>query len=416
MDKEKEQGLFWLPSNPEQKVQGAVTMDGDGGTALTTYGLLDLLGPETHDHQPVIHGVTADSHIKMVNCLLTNQRHNIGKFTEEGEETWHCQFAFRGDDYSGDVPNRIKSIEAIIELLDDWVPGFEGIKLGKDRLSLSWPASQPDQSARWNLGEVAVHQDIMHSRKSSRYAIEGATVRAQTSARISFDEPQSWETAMHTVLNLQAIVSIAKGEAVLVERTSIVEEGTPDKTLGTSYHPVLHRGTQQTSYSELFTMAELGGLKGIAQWLNVLRDQESLITALLVDRYRQPAFVTDRTSHLLMACEAYQRHRMKDRGKRINNLGKEVLDPMLDKAGDPFKEWVGNPEDWKKTVGEVRNNYGVGHLQSYASNSPVRPKFHLLNEQLYSLVVSCLLSECGVSEETRRKVVERMRSEWKIRL
>jgi len=220
---------------------------------------------------------------------------------------------------------------------------------------------------------------------------------------------------MHTVLSLQAIVSIAKGEAIRIERTSVVDEGTPDAKLSASYHPVLHRGTRQSPHSELFTLAELGGMKGVAKWLNVLCDQEYLMTALLVDRYRQPAFITDRTSHLLTACEAYQRHRMAQPEKRIR-LGRDALDPMLDKAGQPFGEWIGNPEDWKKKVSEVRNNYGVGHLQGYAINSPVPPKFHLLNEQLYSLVVSCLLSECGVSEETRRKVVERMRSEWKIRL
>ena len=414
MGKEKQQGLFWLPSDPEEKVDGTVTVDDDGGTTLTTYGQLGPSWPEANK-QKVIHGVLADSHIKLVNCFAVNQPMIIGRLTEAEEATWHCQVAFRGDDYNGDVPNRIKSMEATIDLLDDWVSGFEGVKLNKDRTSLSWLASQPDQSARWKLGEVAVHQDILHSWESSRFVMKSATVKAQISVRINFDEPQSWKTAMHTVLTLQAVVSIAKGEAVRVERTSIVEGGTPDAKLGASYHPVLHRGTRQLPHSELFTMAELGGMEGLAQWLDVLCDQESLITALLVDRYRQPAFVTDRTSHLLIACEAYQRHRMKQPGKRIQ-LRKDILDPMLEKAGQPFREWIGSPEDWKKKVSEVRNNYGIGHLQSYGSNSQVPPKFHLLNKQLYLMVVSCLLSECGVSEETRRKMVERMRSEWKMRL
>ena len=107
---------------------------------------------------------------------------------------------------------------------------------------------------------------------------------------------------------------------------------------------------------------------------------------------------------------------MADPGKKIYNLGKEVLDPMLYRAGRLFEEWVGKPEDWKKKVNEIRNNYGVAHLQGYAGNSPASPDFHLINEQLYLLVVSCLLSECGVSEDTRCKVAERMRSDWKIRL
>ena len=415
MDREEERGLFWLPSDPEKKVDGVVMTDDDGGTTLATYGQLGPLWLEANK-QPAIHGVLAYSHIKLVNCFAKNQRMNIGKFTEAEEKTWHCQFAFRGDDYSGDIPNRIKSVEAIIEMLADWTPGFKGIESGDDRLSLSWPASQPDLSARWHLGEVAVHQDIFPSWKYSRYGTESATVRTQTSARITFDEPQSWETSMHTVEDLKSLVSIAKGEAVCVERTTIVEEGIPDVKLDASYPPILHRGTQTLSHSELLTMKDLGGMEGVARWLNVLRDQKTLMIALLVDRYQQPAFITDRTSHLLTACEAYQRHRMADPNKRINNLWKEVIDPMLDRAGQPFEEWIGKPEDWKKRVSEVRNNHGVGHLQGYASTSTARPNFRLINDQLYSLVISCLLSECGVSDETRRKVIKRMRSESKIRL
>jgi len=120
MGNEKQQGLFWLPSDSEEKVDGAVTMDDDGGTTLTTYGQLGPSWPEANK-QKVIHGVLADSHIKLVNCFAVNQRMNVGGLTEAEETTWHCQFTFRGDDYNGDVPNRIKSVEAIIELLDDWV-------------------------------------------------------------------------------------------------------------------------------------------------------------------------------------------------------------------------------------------------------------------------------------------------------
>ncbi len=415
MDKKKEHGLFWLPSNPEEKVDGAITLDHEYGTILTAYGQLGQRVPEMGKQQ-AIHGVLAGEYIKLVNCFVTNQRMNVEEFAATEETTWHCQFAFRGDEYSGDMPNRIKSVEANIESLGDWTPGFEGIQLAEDQLSLSWPASQPDQAARWDLGEIAVHQDIRPSWNFSRHAVESATVRAYTSVRIRFDEPQSWKTALGIMPDLQALISIAKGEAVHVEWTSIVEEGEPDARLRASYRPILHRGTRQIPHSELFTMQELGGIEGIARWMNVLRDQESLITALLVDRYRQPAFITDRTSHLLTACEAYQRHRMADPGKRISNLRAEVLDPMLCKAGSPFEEWVGKPDVWKKKVTAVRNNYGIGHLQGYASKSTSPPDFHLINEQLYLLVISCLLSECRVSENTRRKVVERMRSDWKIRL
>ena len=88
----------------------------------------------------------------------------------------------------------------------------------------------------------------------------------------------------------------------------------------------------------------------------------------------------------------------------------------MSKADHPFKEWIGQPEAWKKKVDEVRNNYGVAHLQGYGDWEQEHPNFHSINEQLYTLVILCLLSECGVTEETKREIVERMRSETRIHL
>ena len=414
MNNEKEQGMFWLPNNPEEKVMGFVTLTAEGGTVLTTYGQLDPYSCGG-SKQATIHGALAGSHIKLVNCWPASQPLIPGVSTVD-ETTWHCQFAFRGDNYDGDIPSKIKSVEAVIELLGDWVPSFDGIKLSQDGPSISWPSSQPDQSASWNLGNVAVHQEILPSWRFARYGVQTATVTAQTSARVTFNQPQSWETASHVVLCLQALVSVAKGEAVHVERMSIVEQGNPDARLGTSHDAILHRGALPIPHSELFTMDELGGVEGMARWLDVLCGQETLITALLVDRYRQPAFITDRTSHLLAACEAYQRHRMSEPGKIVRNFWAEVIDPMLDRAGRSFEEWIGDPKAWKEKVSDVRNNYGVAHLQGYGSRPAAWPNFHLINQQLYLLVVLCLLSECTISEDVKSKVVKRMRSDGKIRL
>ena len=288
--------------------------------------------------------------------------------------------------------------------------------MGDDRSSISWPASQPDLSARWDLGTLAIHQEIRNSWEFSRFGVETATISTYTSAHVGFNRPQTWGTTISTMQDLQALISIAKGEAVNVRTISLVQESAPDLRLGASFSQILNRDSNQLAHSELFTMQELGGIEGVARWLNVLHGQDVLINALLAARYRQPSFVTDRTSHLLTACEAYQRHRMKDRGKRINNLGEQILAPMLRKAGRPFAEWVGEIEDWKHRVSAVRNDHGVAHLQGYASASTESPDFHLVNQQLYILVVLCLLAECGVPAETLSEVVDRMRSCWKIRL
>ena len=43
-------------------------------------------------------------------------------------------------------------------------------------------------------------------------------------------------------------------------------------------------------------------------------------------------------------------------------------------------------------------------------------QIHSVNEQLYALVVACILADCGVSKELREEVVNRARSKYVIRL
>ena len=153
MNKEKEQGLFWLPSDPQEKIEGEITTGNDLRTVLTVHGRMGQ--PQTNLTQTdAIHGVIRGDHIKLVNCLRSNHELYTEGFIEREQSTWKCQFAFQGDEYAGDIPKRIKSVDVKIELLGEWVTGFEGIHTSEDRTSLSWPPSQPDQSAMRKLRDL----------------------------------------------------------------------------------------------------------------------------------------------------------------------------------------------------------------------------------------------------------------------
>ena len=71
MENEREQGMFWLPHDPEKRVVGVVTLNAEGGTRLTTYGQLDHSVFEGSE-QVTIQGEIASSYIKLVNCFPTN--------------------------------------------------------------------------------------------------------------------------------------------------------------------------------------------------------------------------------------------------------------------------------------------------------------------------------------------------------
>ena len=66
--------------------------------------------------------------------------------------------------------------------------------------------------------------------------------------------------------------------------------------------------------------------------------------------------------------------------------------------------------------GKSAANKGIAHFQGYADDLVEVEQIHSVNEQLYALVVVCILADCGVSEELREEVVNRARSKYVIRL
>ena len=409
MHNEKEVGIFWLPDNPEAQVEGKISLEIGKRTILKLNGELKPYAQD-NEEQTVIEGVLSNSHVKLVGCLETAHRTSIGKFIHTAEQSWFCHLAFHGSEYGGNVPNEITSAEITIEDIDKWIPSLRKFTLGKDELSISWPANERQRTATWTLGEVTIHQTVRHWPAWPSYAVSEASAKTLTTIRVDFSEPQKWSRVLHTVTDIQSLVSIATGKTPNVEQVKIVQKGSPDVRLIALYHPVLLRGSKPNNHSNLFTLKEIGGVQGIAQWLNTLCNQEFLTSPLLVDRYRQPAFVTDVTSHLLMACEAYFRSSIANPSKQVT-LRQEILEPMAQTAGKPFEEWIGNPKTWIEKVSQIRNLHGVAHLQGYANWQATSLDFNLVNDQLYLMTVLCILLKCGVNKDINRKIIRRMTAE-----
>ena len=209
-------------------------------------------------------------------------------------------------------------------------------------------------------------------------------------------------------------MSVAIGQAVGVERVTLtVNAGTSDERLSLHYEPVLRPLNPIAKESELFSMSELGGLEGVGKWLDLLWNQTHVKNGLLADKYQRPMFITDKTNHLLLAHEAYQRHTV-GRVKHKMNVPK-ILGPALELVVEIFLDWIESREDWIRKINNVRIEQ-VAHLENYGNVSVDAESLYTLNRQLYSLLVARILSECGLSVELLEKVVMRSRSDSVVRL
>ena len=400
-------GLFWLLDKPEHSVSGTLTIKDRGNLELTTQGLLDIV--DNRDASRTIRGVTADGNVTLMEARVFNREHRFNRYLSESRETWFCKYAFRTGSYEDNhLDGVIVSVEVYIQSLPDWAYEGRNLRLDHENGTLSWPVEQPGPSGRWSLGEVAIQHVVYPSQRGIGGHYHTVEVATETSFVVKFYRPQSLAVTQDTVSSLQSLVSVALGEAAIIERVVLtVNTGTSDQRVLLHYEPVLWPLDPAAKDSELFSMSEVGGIEGVGRWLNSLCDQTVFKNALLIDRYRRPAFVTDRTVHLLIACEAYQRHVGNKIGAQMH-LG-EVL-PALDLFGRGFLDWIGDWQSWISRIGKIRSDQ-VAHLQGYGRNMVDAELINTANRQLYTYLVIRILAQCDCSEEIIECVVSRLTSE-----
>lgn len=399
-------GLFWLLGKPEHCVDGTISIKDGSKLELTTRGLLDIT--DNDDTPRTIRGVTTDGNVTLVAARVFGREHRFNRYLSESQEKWLCQYAFRTESYEGDhLDDGIVSAEVEIQSLPDWAYEGRNLRLDWDNGILSWSEEQSGPSGKWSLGEVVIQHSIYPSSTGRAGHFRTVEVAAETSFAVKFAQPQSLEVVQDTVSSLQALVSVAGGEAPMIERVALtVRTGTSDDRLVLHYEPVLWPIDPAPKDTQLFSMGELGGIEGVGRWMNSLCDQTVLKNGILSDRYRRPVFITDRTLHLLIACEAYQRHVGNTIGDKMH-LSKAL--PALDLVGRGFLDWIGNWKGWRSRIGRIRNDQ-VAHLQGYGRAIDDGELVNNVNNQLYAFLVIRILDQCGFSEELIELVVSRFRS------
>ena len=420
----EELGVFWLPENENAKFPGTIAADVDGKIVLAADERFspnrELGRAEVPDCPPLICGRIGLEHIKLVDCYLST---NSTEITAAGlysrRITWSCHYAFRGDYYEGGTPCRIKSAEFWIEGLDEWAPNLDGIDF-RDRsepASVEFHTDLSGEKAVWDLGLVSLNYRVTCSWQRGRHHLRSIQLASESTVSMEFDEYQAVDMTLDAAISLQVLLTIAKGRPAEVRRVSLVESGNPEAKV-TAHIPWNLRSIRPaTEDSELFTFQELGGIVGIAKWLDAVRGQTAFKQLLVVDRYHQPTFITDRTNHLFIACEIYMRDQWRiERLHRVQAGPSDFLPPMIAKAGQPFSDRVGDADRWMRKAAKIRNNQGVAHYQGYGTARADQYEEAPFNEDLYLLIILCLLRDCDLSDDLLYKVVERMGSDGRVHL
>lgn len=424
------QGTFWVSSCPENTRRGQVKFNEAGGLTLLTEGGFDgsytdpgewapfFVLPESQE--PVnICGLLTSDHIMMVNCVVESASGGeIGRISMVPQTIrWRCGLGFVGAHYDGDIPERIKSATVRISGLNEWVSGFDGVGVFVDSQEgkITWNRVPEVRSAKWSLGQITINHQARYAIDMAGHHVNETRVTADTFICVELSEPQPWDVITDVVESLQCLVSISSGQAANVESVSVTVESDGNReNLAAHYTPILYYSTAPLKFPPLLSFDDIGQVEGVARWIDVLRNRRVARRSLVGDMFVQPIFTTDRTGHLLTACEALVRDTGASQSAPLN-LSREILHPLVDLAGAGFQADVGNVGQWKSRIAQIRNHYGIGHLQANL-NAPTLEDLPVVNRQLFVLVTMCLLRECRVPETVITKVVERSQATWWVAL
>ncbi len=221
-------GRFWSADDPYRQADGKVIIDSDGRVTLITDGFFRDQNDDQDDGlfstiglsngNRLIEGQTISEHVKLSGCFVKAQHSGMLGTLNSVTPTveWHCNKAYIGSKYVGDEPTVIRSVEIVIPAYDEWVSGFPDIVMSHygETQTMSYPANPTNKTSPWNLGTLTISKKIRETNvQFARYGTKTATLTASIGLIVEFEESQDIETAMKIVTALQALVTMAQGEA-----------------------------------------------------------------------------------------------------------------------------------------------------------------------------------------------------------
>ena len=130
----KRSGDFWLPSSPERKVQGTLSISDGGNIKLELAESLDpsiqaqLGGTRPDSLNPILGHVEKDGPVRIDRCYHTEKKRSIVHGRLIAPEVIRASRAFIGFPYNEDTEPRFNTFTFSVEGIDEWV-GISGIEV-----------------------------------------------------------------------------------------------------------------------------------------------------------------------------------------------------------------------------------------------------------------------------------------------
>jgi len=450
------EGHFWPVGHPENQVAGRLRFDERRGVELDLIGSFhsfeEMFAEESAKEHRILGLIDGGKYVTLERCFQTNSR--LEGFSDVRRQSFSAQHLLHGAHFEPDEPAEFTSITVDTDYLSHWVqrseirteidpsvPGSRSI-----RLDLSVPEKE---SFDLNLGTLSLgfHWKTEGDRRASMKLSHGCIFTRE------FDSVTPLRDVLRFGRAIQDLVTIGTDVPVLQSSVELkhpdiahtFEDGTrtylPIRFFAQPSAKIERSPKPPDARRMIFSYDQIGGIKGVAEWLSVRDRYRQVLGTLLSFRY-SPMYMENKFQNCLQAAETFHRIRFsnelepkadfKSRKRKVVSYIplrtqrewvkksleyaneprlRQRLEEMVAFADPPFSSLVGDPAAWAKRVTDQRNT--LVHLDPRRSGADVEGgTLYFLAESAYFLVVLCLLRECGVPDDTIRQIEKNERFQF----
>ncbi|HXQ39184.1 MAG TPA: HEPN domain-containing protein [Anaerolineales bacterium] len=412
------QGMWWLPTYPDEKVVGTLSFSNESGVTLSLSGTLgDTSNSFTEKGIPIVLGSTWDCHlgplITLRNCNRTGTDLNIPGILRE---RYWCENLFAGGHLESDESFYFSGAHFQLSKLASWAQTLSG---------LSTDFVAPKETT---TGEYNIH---WRQPKSISGRVSGATIRLGTGVKTSGSlRKRCVEEILHFQLDSDVALTFEEIQRLyIVPLRNFLTLGTDSPNALTELSirgaivrenfnvliPQVYFEDSETNilpYKMLFTLSDFQEriVDLIDKWLEISVTLKDVFIPFFGIQYKPDIYVDLKFLIVFQCIEVYLRLRP---GESNNNVRRssdslelqleELLNEHWSTIGAVFGESL---EKSLRDIVELRNyvvhrNSSIGERPDYGS------KLFWSTQRLMFLMKACLLDELGISAEERLVLFKR---------
>lgn len=423
-------GFWWVAGQRDKlQVPGHLHHDDDGSSELVvTGGLTSILTNATKSVGPDgamsyeitesaldalgavdrICGHAENRSYTLDGCVLKQDRG--GMLGQSIRQTWTSSSLFRGAEFESDEEIAFDGCGFGLAWLEYWVRTgglSEAAELSGEVGLRTWQISaQPQPTQSVQVDDMSV--SITHSIKLSGDSIAFRQVAQAYRFELSFPSLTPLQEITREAGLLQHLVSAGLGRACPFTNFQATHpdvkkadhEGNQTKAPIDLLLEWSLQSSNQTApklHEVPFTMADLGGVDAIRQWIGTVRPYAASLDRVMASQYWDSMLISDKFLNCAVALEGYDKQKHQD-----DIIFRERLKRAATYAGTQMGEAVGDIDAWATAVKNLRND--IAHYSVRPNVSSVSQYFLWLS--CYWAFLLCMLREASASEAVFQRIAD----------